>query len=206
MLCLNLNEIKHHLFPSCTLLSPTTFIQNTNPFLVGKHWGVWANSVPWTTRAHKPGPQMKHFAQREKSCPETSSGEILNLGRTLPSAPETAEWLLSYQWSVLRITGGFPHLRRSQIHSGLNALTAYWKPTDGWCSVLRINYVIFKISKRHIFSSNKEQILTKLWTVGSGNPLAAHLFDSGEIPHEDERLVGRQDQLSSQEVKIKYRW
>lgn len=44
------------------------------------------------------------------------------------------------------------------------------------------------ISKRHIFSFNKEQILTKLWAVGSGNPLAAHLLDSGEIPQENERL------------------
>ena len=43
-------------------------------------------------------------------------------------------------------------------------------------------------------------------SVGSGNPLAAHLFDYGEIPHEDERLLGRQDQLPSQKIKIKCKW
>lgn len=104
-------------------------------------------------------------------------------------------------------TRAFPHLHsRSQTHFALNALTAYWKPTGNWCSVLRTNYVIFKISKRHIFSSNKEQILTELWAVGSGHPSATLYFDSGEIAHEDQRLLERQDQLSRQKVKIKHRW
>lgn len=73
-----------------------------------------------------------------------------------------------------RFTGAFPHLSlRSQTHSGLNALTAYWKPTGGLRSVLRINYCNLQDFQKHIFSSNEEQIRTELWAVGSGHPSAA---------------------------------
>lgn len=54
-------------------------------------------------------------------------------------------------WSP-RFAGAFSHLRgRSQTHSGLHTLDAYWKPTGSGFRVWRINYVICEDSKRRIF-------------------------------------------------------
>ena len=76
-------------FPSCTQLSSPAFLQNTHPSLVRKHQGFG----PITFReqlALEPGPHSGNPLHTETRCPETSSGELLRVGRAHPSAPETA--------------------------------------------------------------------------------------------------------------------
>lgn len=203
--CICLKEINGHWFPSCTFL----FLQpsyETQTQCWSESTGESGPTVCCKQLVPKPGPHRWNTPHMEGKAAQKLLWRNAHYWLQSPFRAR-GNWMSSGLTTICSpcFTGAFPFLssRRSQTHFGLNALTAYWKPTGCWCSILRINYVIFKISKRHIFSSNKEQIL---WAVGSGNPLAAHCLDAGEMAHEDQRQLGWQDQLSSQRVKIKHRW
>lgn len=167
MLSLSLNDRTHCRFSVLHTAQFYDLIRYPNPLpseSARKYWRVWTSRAPWATNAHKPGPHRWTTLHREGKAAQKHPWRNMQLAR-----------LCFQRWAgrmtcELHFAGDFSHLHgRSQIHSGLHILEAYWKPTGGWFCVLRINCVICKDSKG-IFSFQQEPN-AELWTVGDGNSL-----------------------------------
>lgn len=167
-----------HWFPSCTWPSSPTFLQNTNPSLVRKHWGFEPIvSHEQFVLGARPT-QLQHFAQGEKSCLETFSEEILSVGQDLPSVPETAVWLLSYQWSVLHTSLGHPTPWLQRVTNPL-----WVKCSHSLLESHRQRMPCFKNKLCHLQDFQKAHFLFQQraasdWAVGCGqwSPLGDSLF------------------------------